>query len=57
MNIEHVYNSTGECKSHDTDKKFEYLNYYSNQRADFIVNDRDMFKLHIHKDMSRKNFT
>ena len=35
-------------------KEFEYLPYGSNKRADFFVNDRSMFKVYIHKDMSRE---
>ncbi len=35
-------------------KKIEYLHYGSSKRADFFVNDTDMFKLYVHKDMLRE---
>ncbi len=35
-------------------KKIEYLCYGSNTRADFIINNKDMFTVHIHKDKVRE---
>ncbi len=35
-------------------KKFEYLHYGSSKRVEFFINDRGMFKLHIHKDIPRE---
>ncbi len=39
------------------DKKFEYLHYGSSKWADFFINDRDMFKVYIHKDMPRETLS
>ncbi len=44
------------CKSHLTEEKIEYLHYGLTKQADFFINDRGMFKLHIHKDMPKETF-
>lgn len=41
--------SIGCLKSHLPKKKLEYLPHGLNERVDFFVNDRDMFKIYTHK--------
>ena len=45
------YRSTGWRKSHDTDKKIEYLHYDSTKRAHFFTKNRGMFILQIHTNL------
>jgi hypothetical protein len=46
---------TGWPKSHDTEKKIEYLPYDLSKRANFFINDRGMLELYIHNDTHRES--
>jgi hypothetical protein len=47
--------STGWSKSHDTEKKLNYLPYGLSNGADFFTNNKDVYIGHIHRDKVGKN--